>query len=67
MENAKKTAPNRKVQPRLSPVMHRYLSDLVRVGFLGDSPTAVAQRLIEDGIRNAIRDRVIPVRKSTRP
>ena len=50
---------NKKIQPRLDPLMHVYLQDLVEAKFFGRTPTAVAQRLIEDGIRRAIGERVI--------
>jgi hypothetical protein len=63
MENAKKTAKNEKVQPRLAPLMHRYLDDLVATRLYGNTKTEVAKKLIEDGVRRAIADRHINVRK----
>ena len=57
---------NKKVQPRLEPLMHAYLQDLVDASFFGRTRTAVAQRLIEDGIRRAIAERVIDRRSPRR-
>jgi hypothetical protein len=56
---------NRKVQPRLAQLMHDYLDDLVATGLYGSTPTEVAKKLIEDGIRRAIADRHIEVRRET--
>ena len=57
---------NQKVQPRLSPLMQKYLDDLLGVAFCGKTKTQVAQKLIEDGIRAAIRDNLIKVRRATK-
>jgi len=57
---------SKKVQPRLSPLMHLYLADIVDTAMLGKTPTQVAQRLIEEGVRAAIRDRLIKLRKPKR-
>lgn len=54
---------NKKVQPRLTEVQHLYLGDLVDTGLYGSNPTDVAKTLIESGIRRAIADRHITVRK----
>lgn len=51
-----------KVQPRLTPLMHKYLNDLVKLEFFGKDKTKVARRLIEDGILRAIADNLIKVR-----
>jgi hypothetical protein len=63
MKRRKKAAPNDKVQPRLSPLMHSYLTDLVDTRLYGDTKTEVAKKLIEDGVRRAIADRHIEVRR----
>jgi hypothetical protein len=54
---------NDKIQPRLAPIMHRYLEDLVEVGPYGDSPTEAAKRLIELGVMQAIAKGHIKVRR----
>lgn len=51
-----------KVQPRLDPIMHKYLDDLIKLKFFGKTKTQVARRLIEDGIQRAIADNLIKVR-----
>jgi hypothetical protein len=56
---------NQKVQPRLSPLMHRYLQDFVDGGF-AKTKNAAAQRFIEDGVMNAIGKNLIARRKSPR-
>lgn len=53
-----------KVQPRLSPIMHKYLDDLSRVGPYGDTPTEAAKRLIELGVMDAIDKGLIKVRRA---
>lgn len=53
---------NDKVQPRLAPVMHRYLEDLAKLGPYGDSPTEAAKRLIELGVMDALAKKLIPSR-----
>lgn len=63
MAKRKKSVPKDKVQPRLSPLMHSYLTDLVDSHLYGDTKTEVAKKLIEDGVRRAIADRHIDVRK----
>jgi hypothetical protein len=57
---------NKKVQPSLSPLMHAYLGDLVDVAFYGKTATQVAQRLIEEGVMNAIGKRLIDRRAKKR-
>ena len=42
-----------------SPAMRRYLKQLVRLGIYGKTPTAVATRLIDEGVRQALRDSLI--------
>lgn len=54
---------NKKVQPRLSNVQHLYLDDLVETGLYGSTPTDVAKTLIETGIRRAVAERHIVVRR----
>lgn len=56
---------NPKIQPRLSPGMFDYLQDLVDVGVYGTNPSDVARSLIEEGIRRAIADGLIHVRRRT--
>ena len=57
---------NRKVQPRLSALMHDYLDDLSEIGLYGDSPTEVAKQLIERGVTDAIDKGHIRVRRRRR-
>jgi hypothetical protein len=52
----------KKLQIGLDPVMHKYLEDLIKIGFFGNDKTKVARRLIEDGIRKAIAENLIKVR-----
>jgi Arc/MetJ-type ribon-helix-helix transcriptional regulator len=56
---------NKKVEPRLTPIMHAYLRDLVETGAYGDSPSDVARTLIEIGIRDALAKKLIAIRKTT--
>lgn len=56
---------NKKVEPRLAPIMHAYLDDLVNVGAYGRDKSDVARTFIENGIRDAIEKGVIAVRKVT--
>jgi hypothetical protein len=56
---------NQKVQPRLSPLMHRYLQDFVDGGF-AKTKNAAAQKFIEDGIMAAIGKNLIDRRKAPR-
>jgi hypothetical protein len=56
---------NRKIGTRLAPVMHAYLDDLAAVGAYGKDKTDVARTLIEEGIRRAIKEKVIAVRKAS--
>lgn len=54
---------NRKVDVRLTPTTHEYLADLVAAGTHGSNATDVARTLIEEGIRKAISDGIITVRR----
>lgn len=56
-------APDDKVQPRLDPLMHKYLDDLVKIKLYGKNKTQVARRLIEMGVMKAIADNHIKVRQ----
>ena len=60
-------AANRKIQPRLLPETLAYLQDLADTGAYGRSPTDVARAFIEDGIRKALADKIIDVRRSATP
>jgi hypothetical protein len=57
----------RKVEPTLSPETYTYLSDLVDTGGYGSNPTDVARTLIEEGIRRALADKIIHVRRRGEP
>lgn len=57
-------AENERVKPRLAPITHRYLDDLLRAGTHGTSIDGVARSLIEQGIRQAIRDGIINPRRA---
>ncbi len=63
MARQKNPQPTKKVEPRLSPNTHAYLKDLVATGAYGNNVTDVAKGLIEEGIRRAIADRIVEVRK----
>jgi hypothetical protein len=67
MGDSEKNDENKKVQPRLSPLMHKYLDDLVATRLYGGNPTDVARTLIEHGVKQAIADRHINVRKERKP
>lgn len=54
------------VQARLSALMHKYLDDLAETHLYGDNPTDVARTLIENGVKQAIADRHINVRREPR-
>jgi len=41
-----------------------YLNDLIALGTHGNKPTTVANRLIDEGIRRAIKDQLIEKRRS---
>ncbi len=55
-------AGNDKIQPRLPPIIHAYLDDLVDTGVYGKDPSDVARALIEQGVRRAIAERIIAKR-----
>lgn len=59
-------AENKPVHPRLQPITHQYLEDLVKTGAYGSNPTDVARTLIEQGIRQALADDLIEVRRATK-
>ena len=63
MPRSKDVNENKKVQPRLSPLLYRYLEDLVATELYGSDKTQVARTLIEEGIKRAIADRHIELRK----
>jgi hypothetical protein len=54
---------NPKIQPRLPPEMHIYLQDLLETSAYGKSLSDVARTLIEEGIRRALAEKIIPVRR----
>jgi len=54
---------NKKIEPRLLPITHAYLQDLAETGTYGSNATDVARSLIEEGIRRAIADKIINVRR----
>ncbi len=56
-------AENKPVQPRIPPITHAYLQDLADTGAYGSNPTDVARTLIEGGIRKALADKIIKVRR----
>ena len=55
-------AANKPVHPRLQPITHEYLQDLVDTGAYGSNPSDVARTLIEEGIRRALAQNIIAVR-----
>ncbi len=52
-------AANKKVEPRLPPIMHAYLEDLMAIGY-GKTKAAVAQRFIENAVLDAVEKKIIP-------
>lgn len=59
-------AENKPIHPRLQPIMHDYLQDLVDTGAYGSNPTDVARTLIEEGIRQALAKKIIEVRNNNK-
>jgi hypothetical protein len=45
---------NRAIPLRLSPILHAYLDELVKVGLFGKDRSAVMRRFIEEGIQRAM-------------
>ena len=56
-------AENKPIQPRLPSATHAYLQDLAATGAYGSNPTDVARTLIEEGIRSALAQKIIQVRR----
>ena len=54
-------AGNKKVEPRLRPIMHEYLKDLKKIGY-GKSKADVAQRSIENAVLDLVEKQVIAQR-----
>lgn len=50
---------NKKVEPRLAPVMHAYLDDLVAIGAYGKDKSDIARTFIERGIQDLIEKGVL--------
>jgi hypothetical protein len=59
-------AENPKVQVRLLPQTMAYLQDLLDTSAYGTTISDVAKSLIEAGIRQALADKIIEVRRRTR-
>jgi len=57
---------NDKLQPRLPPEMHAYLQALFETGAYGNSISDVARTLIEEGVRRALAERIIEIRRRDR-
>jgi len=60
---SKNMATNPKIQPRLLPETLAYLEDLLDTGAYGKNLSDVARSLIEAGIRQALADKIISVRR----
>ena len=54
---------NKKIEPRLPAITHAYLRDLAATGAYGKDSTDVARTLIEEGIRTALAQGIIKVRR----
>ena len=50
---------NRKVEPRLSAIMHAYLEDIAALGAYGKGKSDVARAFIERGIQDLLEKKVI--------
>lgn len=50
---------NKPIPVRLRPVVHAYLADLDRIGGYGEGKAAIIRRFVENGIADAIRDKVL--------
>jgi hypothetical protein len=59
---AEEKTPTERFQTTLSVETHEYLRELMRKGTHGSSVPAVGRALIEEGIRNAIREGFISVK-----
>jgi hypothetical protein len=55
-------ATNPKAECRLSPINHAYLSDLAKLGPYGKGKSGVMRRFIENGIKEALENKVIAQR-----
>jgi hypothetical protein len=44
---------------RPGPVIHAYLAELDKIGGYGEGKAAIVRRFVENGIANAIRDKVL--------
>jgi hypothetical protein len=55
-------ATNPKAECRLSQINHAYLSDLARLGPYGKGKAGVMRRFIENGIKEALENKVIAPR-----
>jgi hypothetical protein len=53
---------NRKAECRLSEINHAYLKDLAKLGAYGDGISGVIRRFIENGIQEALENKVIAPR-----
>jgi hypothetical protein len=50
---------NKPIPVRLRPVIHAYLAELDKIGGYGEGKAAIVRRFVENGIANAIRDKVL--------
>jgi hypothetical protein len=50
---------NKPIPVRLRPVIHAYLAELDRIGGFGEGKAAIIRRFVQNGIANAIRDKVL--------
>ena len=55
-------ATNPKAECRLSPINHAYLNDLAKLGPYGKGKAGVMRRFIENGIKEALENKVIAAR-----
>jgi hypothetical protein len=60
-------APSQSKRLALNPATMEYLEGIALTGIHGNSWTDVAKKFIGDGIAQALRDRVVPRRKSEVP
>ncbi len=62
--NSQDSGAQLQINLRFDPSTAEYLHALVRTGLYGNTPTAVVRMLVNQGIREAIRDHHIEVRRS---
>jgi hypothetical protein len=56
---------NKPIPVRFRPVVHAYLAELDQIGGYGEGKAAIIRRFVENGIAEAIRDKVLDKKRAT--